>query len=245
LNEKRATTELQINGAVVRKAQSAYHPVRVMTNRGSLYFRHYKVAGGSCGAVWLAGVGGGWTSPARKVYTRLGLGLRRVGISSIQLSYRQPEQLEECVLDALAAIAYFRHEGVTKIALVGYGLGAAVAIQAAAATQQARTVIGIAAQSSGVRPISLLGPTCSALILHGTADRVLPSSCSEYVYSLAHEPKKLILFDKGDHSLDAVSGEVYRTIYAWLVKYLIADTALDGPVLGYNEIQQADAVQRG
>src|SRR5579859_650042 len=182
MNEKLATTALQINGAVVGAGQSAYHPVRVLTNRGSIYFRHYKVQGSSCGAVWLAGATGGWTSPARRVYTRLGLGLRRAGISSIQPSYRQPEKIEECVLDALAAIAYFQQEGVNRIALIGHGLGAAVAFQAAAASPQVRTVIGIAAQSTGVRPISLLGPTCSTLLLHGTADRVLPSSCSEYVY---------------------------------------------------------------
>src|SRR5262249_10882412 len=146
-----------------------------------------------CGAVWLNGAGGGWSSPAKEVYPRLCRGLMNAGVSSVQLTYRQPNLLEECVLDTLAAVAYLQHEGIAKIALIGHSFGAAVAIQAAAATKEARTVIGIAAQSYGAAPVTLLGANCSTLLLHGKADRVLPHSCSEYIFNLAHNPKQLIL----------------------------------------------------
>jgi pimeloyl-ACP methyl ester carboxylesterase len=210
--------EMVINGAEVGVAQRAYHPVKVMTNRGSIFFRHYKVPGSHLGAILLNGAGGGWSSPAKEVYPRLCRGLMNMGINSIQLSYRQPNSLEECVLDALAAVAFFQHEGVSKMALIGHSFGAAVAIQAAAVTNEARAVIGIAAQSYGAAPVSLLDQSCSTLLLHGENDRVLPQSCSEYIYNLAHEPKQLIIYEKAGHSLDEVAAEVYRTIFDWVMK---------------------------
>src|SRR5579859_6695556 len=94
--------EMVINGAEVGVAQRAYHPVKVMTNRGSIFFRHYKVPGTHAGAVWLNGAGGGWASPAKEVYPRLCRGLMAEGITSVQLCYRVPNNLQECVLDVLA-----------------------------------------------------------------------------------------------------------------------------------------------
>ncbi|STL77329.1 peptidase [Escherichia coli] len=51
----------------------------------------------------------------------------------------------------------------------------------------------------------------SAFIIHGKADHVIPWQHSEKLYSLAKEPKRLILIPDGEH-IDAFSdrhGDVY------------------------------------
>ena len=45
----------------------------------------------------------------------------------------------------------------------------------------------------------IAGVSCPVLILHGTADSVVPVQHAELLFHAAHEPKRLILFDGLDH----------------------------------------------
>jgi len=45
----------------------------------------------------------------------------------------------------------------------------------------------------------IAGVSCPVLILHGTADSVIPVQHAELLYHAAHEPKRMILFDGLDH----------------------------------------------
>lgn len=56
----------------------------------------------------------------------------------------------------------------------------------------------------------------SLLILHGTADNIVPASQAQTIYELASEPKKLILYPDGDHHLAAQSSQVSEEIASWL-----------------------------
>jgi esterase/lipase len=58
------------------------------------------------------------------------------------------------------------------------------------------------------------------LLIHGTDDDVLPSTCSSYVYNKAGNPKHIILFEGAKHGLDEAADEVYRSIYQWLLEHL-------------------------
>src|SRR5258708_27289977 len=117
--------EMLIDGAEIGPSQRSYRPVKVLTNRGNIFLRQYPVSGAQSGVLWLTGAGGGWRSPAKEVYPRLCRGLVTDGINSLQLCYRCPNNLQECILDALAGGAYFQNEGVSRGALVGHPFGGA------------------------------------------------------------------------------------------------------------------------
>ena len=64
---------------------------------------------------------------------------------------------------------------------------------------------------SGENYIASVSPI-PLLLIHGKADHVIPWQHSEKLYSLAKEPKRLILIPDGEH-IDAFSdrhGDVYR-----------------------------------
>ncbi len=212
--------EMVISGAEISQSRGTYHPVTLRTNRGDLFCRNYQVPDAKCGVIWLNGASGGWASPAKNIYPRLARALMDRGIASLQLSYRRSNDLNESVLDALAGLAFLQHEGIARIALVGHSFGGAVAIQAATTSKNVRTVVTLATQSYGTAPVGLLQPECAMLLIHGGLDRMLPPSCSEYVFERAHDPKKYICFDAAGHSLDEVTGQIHPIIRDWLAAHL-------------------------
>lgn len=54
------------------------------------------------------------------------------------------------------------------------------------------------------------------LILHGTADNIVPVSQAHTMYKLAADPKQLILYQGGDHHLTGHAAEATTAIAAWL-----------------------------
>lgn len=219
-NEAELLEKIVIRDLKVQPMQSGYQPIRLETNRGNIDFRYYPVSGTQCGAIWVGGVGGGWDTPARGLYPRICQELMGEAIASLRVRYRYPTILEESVLDVFAGISYLESEGVETIALAGHSFGGAVVIQAAATAKAVRTVVTLATQSYGAMPVARLSPECGILLLHGTVDQVLIPACSEYVYQIAHEPKRLILYEGGAHSLDEVAEEVYQIVHDWIVEQL-------------------------
>jgi fermentation-respiration switch protein FrsA (DUF1100 family) len=61
------------------------------------------------------------------------------------------------------------------------------------------------------------------LLLHGTADRVIPHSHSSRLFARAGEPKRLVIIEGGDH-IEAVTPRFMATYQDMLVKFF--DTAL-------------------
>src|SRR5207245_2753457 len=115
-----------------------------------------------------------------------------------------PRILQDAILDVRAGMAYLQSVGIEAVALVGHSLGGAVAIQAAAASSMARTVITLATQSYGTESVSDLASDCSLLLVHGTADESLPALCSQFIYQYAHMPKRLVLYEGAHHGLTEV-----------------------------------------
>jgi hypothetical protein len=151
--------------------------------------------------------------------------LRKEGIASLRVRYRNPTDLEESILDVLAGLTYLQDEGIKEFALVGHSFGGAVVIQAAAQSPGIRTVVTLATQSYGADPVTELATQCSLLLLHGSDDQVLSPHCSQYVYDLALEPKRLILYPNATHGLDEVADEVYLVVRDWIVQQLNRPTA--------------------
>lgn len=214
----RASLEMLVHNLEVEPIREDYHPVRLVTNRGNIESRYYKVPGARCGAIWVGGVGGGWDTPANGLYPQLCQELMGEAIASLRVRYRHPTILQESLIDVLAGISFLESEGVNAIALIGHSFGGAVVIQAAAIADTVRTVVTLASQSYGATPAAKLAPRCSILLIHGTVDRILSPTCSEYIYSLAQEPKRLILYEGADHGLDEVAEEVDRVVRDWIVE---------------------------
>ena len=170
-------------------------------------------------------MGGGWGTPAIGLYPRLCCSLARIGIDGLRVRYRHPTDLLESVFDTLAGIAFLREEHRIKaIGLVGHSFGGAVVIQAAVqASDIVSTLVTLATQSYGAaHVISKLKHGTSALMIHGSDDKVLPAYCSEEVYQKAHDPKQIVLCQGASHGLDEVSEEVYELVYDWLVNSLLS-----------------------
>jgi pimeloyl-ACP methyl ester carboxylesterase len=202
--------------------REGYHPVTIETNLGNVACRYYEAGQTQRGMVCVGGVGGDFDSPAKGLYPRLCKDLMGNGIAGLRVRFRYPHNLVEATLDVLAGLSFLESQGITDTALVGHSFGGAVVIRAAAVAQSVRTVVTLATQSYGADVVVELPPDCSILLIHGTHDQVLPPSASEYVYRIAHQPKRLKLFKGADHGLDSVADEVYELVRGWIVEQLNA-----------------------
>ncbi|GAB1543069.1 dienelactone hydrolase family protein [Scytonema sp. NUACC21] len=217
--------EMIVENVEERAQEEEYHPVQMTTSRGLIDCRYYRVEDAEKAVILVGGVGGDWDTPARGLYPLLGEVLRKEGIASLRVQYRNPTDLVESTLDVLAGLIYLQDKGVKEVGLVGHSFGGAVVIQAAAQSPDIRTVITLATQSYGTDAVTQLGTGCSLLLLHGTSDLVLPPSCSQYVYQLALEPKRLIMYPDAGHGLDEVADEVYLMVRNWIVQQLNRPTS--------------------
>src|SRR5690348_13166086 len=215
--------KMVIRSVDVAPSAQGYEQVNLRTSRGTVACRSYAVTGACRAALYVGGIGGDWDTPARGLYPRLAEELRGERIASLRVRFRHPTELEEAVLDVLAALAYLEGTGVTAAALVGHSFGGAVVIQAAAHAPLARTVVTLATQSYGADAVEDLSAGCSLLLLHGEDDTVLPPSCSRSLYRIAHELKRFILYPGAEHGLDEAAEEVHAAVRDWILEHLQAE----------------------
>jgi dienelactone hydrolase len=130
--------------------------------------------------------------------------------------YRRPAALAESVLDTLTALDFLRGWGFRVTAITGWSFGGAVAIQSAATAPSVRAVVTLATQSAGTEMVGQLGPGCSILLVHGTADRILAPANSQFVYHLAHDPRRLVLCQGADHALNQSADQVFALVRDWI-----------------------------
>ena len=211
---------------------ASMRPVTVETSRGRVACRYTWIPGTRAAALFVGGVGGGWDTPANDLYPRLAEELAADAIASLRVRFRDPTDLDEAVFDVLAGGSFLVDEGRDRLALVGHSFGGAVVIRAAAALPSARTVVTLATQGYGAAPVRDLGPRCSVLLVHGTQDRVLPPSSSEYVYELAREPKRLVLYEGAGHGLVEAAAEVRALVRGWIVEELRSPVCRKAPAAG-------------
>lgn len=197
-----------------------YNAVVLTTERGNIRGRYYAVPDASAAALCVGGVGGGWDSPGGDLYPKLCVELKNLGIGGLRLQYRNSHNLGEAVHDILAGIAFLENKGVKKIALIGHSFGGAAVIEAGANARTVKTVVALASQAYGADSAGELGPHCSLLLLHGTNDKVLPESNSDWIYSNSKEPKQLIKFVGAGHCLEEVADQTYHTLLRWIIDKL-------------------------
>jgi len=194
------------------------------TNYGSITTRyHITPAESSPAVVWVGGAGGGLDGPAGGMYPRLAHLLSQTNIASLRLHYRFPNHLADCVLDTLMGVAYLVSRGHSNIAIVGHSFGGAVVISAGAQSPDITGVVAMSSQTYGTDLAPKLSPR-PLLLLHGTADEILPDTCSRNIYARAHEPKEIKLYPNCRHGLDECRDQVDHDLLLWLRFTLAGNT---------------------
>src|SRR5262249_26804844 len=161
--------------------------LQIATPRGKVRGVYHTAEDATGAVVMVAGALGGLAGPSG-AYPALSGQLQTVGIAALRLDYRKPGNMNECVYDLDAGLDELRHGGVKRFALVGWSFGGAVVISSCVAQSDVLGVATLASQTAGADAVSRLAPR-SLLLVHGTADQVLPDWCSRYLYEEAREPK--------------------------------------------------------
>ncbi|MFD2571555.1 alpha/beta hydrolase [Spirosoma soli] len=217
---KQKAVSVKLNAVVHRATHEGIEELLLQTNVGNINVRYHPVDEASTAVVWVGGAGGGLTGPAGGLYPRLAGQLTNQGIASLRLDYRFPNNLENCVIDTLVGVQYLKHYGNhARMALVGHSFGGAVVISAGALSEEVVTVVALSSQTYGTSLADQLSPR-SLLLMHGTADEILPDDCSRHIYQRAHKPKDLRLYNGCRHGLDECRDQIDADLMAWLTKQL-------------------------
>ena len=199
--------------------QAPYRQVRLYIENGSIVCRYYEATGTRAAILWLGGVGGGFDSPAHDLFDRMAGEFLNQQISSIRLRYRQSNDLDVAVEDALVALEFLEQRGIAQVVTVGFSLGGAVAIQAGAASTVTTAVVALASQSAGTSGANRVSPR-PLLLVHGGQDTVLPPDCSRLIYERALEPKELVIIPGAGHCFDEAEPEIHRLLQKWIADKL-------------------------
>lgn len=198
------------------ESETAQETVAISTPRGTVSGVLHPAADAPSATIMVGGSTGGIEGPSG-IYEELATRLQEQGVSALRLEYREPNRLDECVHDVLAAIAALE---IDRIVLVGWSFGGAVVISAGAESERVVGVATVASQTSGAEAVGELSPEKSLLLLHGTEDGVLPDRLSRDLYDRAGEPKELVLYPGDGHQIEIHSSELLEKLYEWSLNLL-------------------------
>ncbi len=190
----------------------------ISTPHGTVRGVYHPVEDATSAVAMVSGALGGVAGPSG-AYPALARRLQAARIVALRLDYREPENMNECVYDLDAGLDELRDRGFGRFALIGWSFGGAVVICSGAAHEDVVGIATLASQTAGTAAVSRLAPR-SLLLLHGTVDRVLPDSCSHYLYQEAGEPKRLILYEGDGHEFSRSHAEAVRILFEWVVALL-------------------------
>jgi pimeloyl-ACP methyl ester carboxylesterase len=199
--------------------EAGYRRWTLRTGRGPVEARLYGPPDARAAVIAVGGVGGGFDTPARELYPRLGRALAGDGLATLRVRFRDPTDLEEAAHDVLAGVQALVAAGIEHVGLVGHSFGGAVAVIAGATSPAVVAVATLATQSYGTDAVGELAPR-PLLLIHGTADPVLAPASSGSVYRRAREPRELVLFEGAGHVLDEVADEVFDRVHGWFLQHL-------------------------
>ncbi len=202
-------------------AEDGAERLTLRTSAGTIGCRFHDAYGGDAAVLWVFGAGGGLGGPAGGLYPRLARHLVGDGVASLELAYRRPGVLADCVLDVLLGVDYLGTRGRARVVLVGHSFGGAVVITAGATGEATIAVAALSSQTAGADLADRLSPR-PLLLMHGTADEILPDACSRAIYRRAREPKRLVLYPGCHHGLDGCREELDRDLLGWIREVVAA-----------------------
>jgi hypothetical protein len=170
-------------------------------------------------AVLMGGAMGGLLGPASGLYADLGHELLADDIATVRLSYRQPNDLDRCVHDAVAVTELAVRGGAERCVLGGHSFGGAVAVRAGIALDDyAAGVVTFATQSAGCEVADQLPPTPLRLY-HGDRDELLPIESSEVVAALGQG--ELVRLEGTGHLLAEAGERLRAEVGPWISELLL------------------------
>jgi len=209
--------EIQILGVEPGDEVAGARKVAIRTTRGLIPVVMHSAGEKAVRAVLcVCGAIGGFDGPAM-LYPRLGLEMPRKGVTVVRMNYRQPNDFDECLLDTLATLNFLKAIGHQRAALIGHSFGGAVVINAGTIYEAVTTVVAISSQLAGAHVVGDLKPK-PLLLIHGTADSILPDQCSRMLFEGAGEPKTLKLLEGADHRLTNRGEELLELVENWIGK---------------------------
>lgn len=143
----------------------------------------------------------------------LSMRLQQAGVSSLQLD-ECPHDFYEGLVCLLSALTSLRRQGVDRMALIGIGSGATLAIAAGSICDEVTCVAGIAPSIIASEFVANVAPR-RLLLLHGTADAVTPVAISRDLYARAADPKELIIYPGERHDITMYREEALEKLTAW------------------------------
>lgn len=191
--------------------------VEMYTRRGllSLLWHEPSELMRNVGIVMLGGAMGGTLGPGNGLYNDFGHSLSEVGVSSIRLSYRAPNDMDSCCVDAAAAVQLLIGSGVDRVVLMGHSFGGAVAIRVAVGlSEMVAGVVTFATQSAGCEIAGGLQGK-PLLMFHGDSDSILPAEASEMVRTIAGDGD-LRIMQGDDHLLTNSHDHMFEEVLKWL-----------------------------
>jgi alpha/beta superfamily hydrolase len=206
--------EMRILGVDPEDEIAGARKLHLRTTRGVIPIIMHAAENASRAVVCVSGAIGGFDGPAM-LYARLGLIFPRVGLAVARINYREPNEFDECLLDTLAALTFLKGMKHERAALIGHSFGGAVAINAGTISPVVTTVVAVSSQLAGAQMVGELAPK-PLLLIHGTADTVLPDQCSRMLYERAGEPRMLKLFEGADHRLNGRGDELLTLVQEWI-----------------------------
>jgi pimeloyl-ACP methyl ester carboxylesterase len=191
--------------------------VEMYTRRGLLSLLWHEPAeqARKVGIVMVGGAMGGMLGPGNGLYNDLGHALTGVGIPSIRLSYRKPNDMDSCCVDTAAAVQLLVGSGADKVVLMGHSFGGAVAIRVGVGlSEMVAGVVTFATQSAGCEIAGGLQGK-PLLMFHGDNDSILPAEASEVVRSIAGTGD-LRIMEGDDHLLTNSHDVMFEEVLKWL-----------------------------
>lgn len=205
----------------VEITQSLHH-IEIYTMSGLLTMLWHGERDAEHVVLMCGGAAGGLLGPADGAYHDLGVAFAELGIGTIRVGYRRPNDLPECILDLAAVADLSARAGGERFVAVGHSFGGAVAVGVGIALQERVVgVVTLATQSAGCEQAERLHPR-PLLLLHGDRDELLPVMCSEIVSELAGGGELVVLPGAG-HLLTQAGDEVRRKLLEWIPQVLAGD----------------------
>jgi len=190
--------------------------IEMYTMRGLLGILWHEPVGDArdVGVVMMGGAMGGLMGPGDALYNQLGEDFSVRGIPAMRISWRKPNDMDACCVDAAAAVQMMVGTGCERVILMGHSFGGAVAV---------RVAVGLSAMVTGVVTFATQSAGCEVaggldgrplLMFHGDRDEILPVEASEVVRAIAGSGELRIM--PGDGHLLAKSHDVMREeVNAW------------------------------
>jgi dienelactone hydrolase len=199
--------------------------LELLSARGPIPVLFDAVEGATTAVAMVGGADGGFEGPAEALYPTLVEDFAARGIASLRLDFRIhkfPNDVDEGVYDLLHGIGALEERGVRRIGLVGHSFGGAVVIEAGIRAPSVAAVATLATQTAGAQRTPELAPT-PLLLVHGRDDTRLSPECSQLLFDLAGEPRRLELLDGATHSLRQRREEVRRLLLEWFEAHLLGN----------------------